>query len=498
MKFNLHKSAINLSLISLLIISVAGILFGQNTKDAKSAKGAVLKGKAPLSTKTLEVKIPKPQEFVLPNGLRVVLLENHKIPTFSLQMVILNGGLSDPEENRGLSSFTATLLNEGTTSRSGKAIAEQIESLGATLNASSSLNSFTSSINSLGLIENLDGTFDLFADVIRNPLFPEESIEKFKSRSLAQLQFQRSVPQLLAYEQFNKAIYGGHPLGQILPAPESIKNLTSERLKNFHQTYYRPNNAILAVVGDITMQKLLPKVEKAFGTWNKASIPVTKFDQKVSVKKAEISLIDRPGSVQTVLQLGNLSIERTNSDYFALVVMNQILGGSTSARLFMNLREDKGYTYGAYSNFVSAKYPGMIWASAEVRTEVTDGALKEFLAEINKIRDESVSLSELENAKGGLIGNFALSLEQPHTLISNIVNQKLYDLPDNYWDLYPQNINAVTTDDIHRVAQKYLDINSLQIVAVGDGAKIREVLSKYGTVKQYNTDGKLVTANPNN
>jgi predicted Zn-dependent peptidase len=205
---------------------------------------------------------------------------------------------------------------------------------------------------------------------------------------------------------------------------------------------------------------------------------------------SQIQLINRPGSVQTVLQLGNLGIERTNPDYFAVLVMNEILGGGPQARLFMNLREDKGYTYGAYSSFGGSKYRGTVISSSEVRTDVTEGAMHEFMYELNRIRDEKVSATDLENAKRSLVGGFALSLEQPTALLANLVTQKLYDMPADYWDTYPQKVMAITTDDVQRVAQKYIDMNHLQVVAVGDANKTRDILAKYGKVREFDADGK--------
>jgi predicted Zn-dependent peptidase len=196
--------------------------------------------------------------------------------------------------------------------------------------------------------------------------------------------------------------------------------------------------------------------------------------------------------VQTVLQLGNLGIERTSPDYFSLLLADRVLGGGPAARLFLNLREDKGYTYGAYSNFSGSKFRGIWMSSSEVRTDVTEGAMKEFMYELKRLRDEKVSTEELENAKRAIVGNFALSLEQPQSLLQNIILQKIYDLPADYWDTYPQRVAAVTVDDIQRVAQKYIDLGHLQIVAVGDASKARDVLAKYGSVEVYDADGKPV------
>jgi zinc protease len=236
----------------------------------------------------------------------------------------------------------------------------------------------------------------------------------------------------------------------------------------------------------------LPKLEKAFGAWQKGEVPATKIPTVSSTGTALIQLINRPGSVQTVLQLGNLGIERTNPDYFAVAVMNEILGGGPQARLFMNLREDKGYTYGAYSNFGGSKYRGTVVSSSEVRTDVTEGAMKEFMYELNRIRNEKVSATELDNAKRSLVGGFALSLEQPASLLQNLVIQKLYDMPADYWDTYPQKIMAITAEDVQRVAQKYVDLGHLQVIAVGDASKTRDILAKYGTVQEFDADGKPV------
>ncbi|MEP6706336.1 MAG: pitrilysin family protein [Pyrinomonadaceae bacterium] len=484
---------ITLALVPTSILAQRG---GAPPQTGQSVKGADIKGRAPVNKEILKVKLPKEQEATLSNGLRVILLENHRVPTFTMQMVVLSGGLADPSNYHGLASFTAALLREGTTTRKSKDIAEQMDTLGATLGAGAGLSSLTSTITTSGLVENFDPTLNIFADVVRNPKFPQEEIDKYKARQLQQLQFQRSIPQFLAAERFQRAIYGDHPAGLVVPPTESLKRIASADLAGFHSTYYRPNNAMLAIVGDVTLKEIMPKLEKAFGDWAKGDVPATKIPAAPDQGAMRIQLIDRPGSVQTVLQLGNLGIERTNQDYFALLVMNQIFGGGPAARLFLNLREDKGYTYGAYSNFGGTKFRGTVTSSSEVRTDVTEGAMHEFMYELKRIRDEKVTPVELENAKRALVGGFALSLEQPTALLQNIVTQKLYNMPADYWDTYPQMVSAITADDVQRVAQKYIDLNHLQIVAVGDASKARDVLAKYGSVEVYDADGKPQTGAP--
>jgi zinc protease len=492
-----HRTPIKKTLAAIAVVVLASTLTvaqraGAPAQTGQSIKGADIKGRAPVNKEILRVKLPKAQEATLSNGLRVVLLESHRVPTFSMQMVVLSGGLSDPADYHGLASFTASLLREGTATRKSKDIAEQMDTLGATLGAGAGLASFTTNITTSGLVENLDPMLDIFADVIRNPSFPQDEVDKYKTRQLQQLQFQRSIPQFLAQERFQRAIYGDHPAGLIAPPAESLKRASSADLARFHSTYYRPNNAMLMIVGDVTLKQIMPKLEKAFAGWEHADAPQTKIPAAPEQEAMRIQLIDRPGSVQTVLQLGNLGIERTSEDYIAMLVTNQILGGGPAARLFLNLREDKGYTYGAYSGFGGSKFRGTFVSSSEVRTDVTEGAMHEFMYELKRLRDEKVTAVELENAKRAIVGGFALSLEQPQALLQNIITQKLYNLPANYWDTYPQKVEAITADDVQRVAQKYVDLNHLQIVAVGDASKTRAVLAKFGTVEEFDGEGKPV------
>jgi len=492
------KNRNNVVAALILIVLVSSLAVAQGgrapAQGPQSTKGAVVKGKAPVNKEVLKVKLPRAEEATLKNGLQVVLLRSDKVPTFNMQMVVLTGGLADKPEYRGVSTTTASLLREGTKTRSSKEIAEKVDALGATLTANSGLSALTSTVTTGGLVENLDQTLELFADVIRNPTFPQEEVDKYKKRILQQLQVQRSNAGYLAAEQFQRAIYGtNHPASLISVPPESIKKLTSKDLADFHSTYYRPNNAILAIVGDVTLKEIMPKLEKAFGDWQKTDVPAVTIPPAPAQADARIFLIDRPGSVQTVFQLGTLGIERTSPDYFALLLADKVLGGGPSGRLFMNLREDKGYTYGAYSNFSGSKFRGVWVSSAQVRTEVTEGAMKEFLYELNRLRTETVPAEELDNAKRSIIGGFALSLEQPATLLQNVITQKLYNLPADYWDTYPQKVSAITAADVQKAAQTYLDMDHLQVVAVGDASKAKDVLSKYGKVEVYDADGKPVS-----
>ena len=492
-----------LFVLTLMFSSAAFPSFGQggtSQAEPQTVKGAVIKGGAPVNKNVLRVKLPKAHEATLKNGLHVVLLEsNHRLPTFSMEMVVLSGGLSDPADKRGLASATAALLREGTAKHNARELAEQLDTIGASVGATSGVSSFTSNVTAGGLVENLDQVLDIFAEIIRTPKFPADELERYKSRAAQQQQLIRSQPQFLAQERLAQAIYGSHPAALTFAPIDSVKRLTVADLTRFHDEYYVPNNAMLAIVGDVTLREMLPKLERAFGDWKSGSRAAAVSLPAVPEQgPSRIFLIDRPGAVQTVFQIASLGIARTDPDYPAMAVMNRILGGGVSSRLFLNIREDKGYAYSVGSSFNSSKYRGTFIASSPVRTDVTEGTLREFLNEFKRIRDEKVSPAELENAKHAIVGLFALQLENSQTLLQNIVTQKLYQLPDDYWDTYAQKVEALTADDVQRVARKYIDLDHLQIIAVGDASKTREVLAKFGRVEVYDTDGKLVaSAKPN-
>ena len=477
---------------AVLMALVSSLAAGQASQQPRSSKGLVIKGKAPINREPLKVTLPKAYETKLSNGLQVIVLEQHKLPNFSMQMVLLSGGLADPQDQHGAAQYTASLLREGTKTRNSKQIAEQVDALGATLGANSGLSSLTTNVTASGLTDNFDKIMGLFADVILNPSFPADELNKLKTRSLAQLRLQRSQPTFLANEMFAKVMYGSHPASRVSLTADEIQRITPESLQKFHAANFKPNNAIFAIVGDVKPAEIVAKLEKAFGSWQRGDVSASNIPKANETGPAKIYVINRVPSVQTNLILGNLSVERTDPDYFALDVMNQVVGGGPSARLFLNLREDKGYTYGAYSGVSAFKYRGTFRANTEVRTEVTKGSMDELMYELKRIRDEKVAQEEFDRAKSTIIGSFALQLESPGALLNNIITQKLYGLPADYWDTYPQKIAAITQDDVQRVAKKYLDLGRLQVVAVGDASKIAEVLKQYGTVEIYDTEGKQV------
>src|SRR6266481_1735973 len=441
----------------------AAICFAQQQPDSKAIPLSKVerKNKAPVSSDILRVKLPKAVESKLGNGLTILVMEDHRLPTITVRLVLQGAGaLNDPPDMPGLANLTATMLKEGTTTRSSKQIAEEIERLGAGINASAPWGSNGANVSASGLSDNTGQWLNLAADLVLNPTFPASELNKLKQRMKVQLQQQRSSPFFLMQERFNRAIYGNHPAAVTSPTPESLDKITPEMLIKFHREHYTPQNAILGIAGDIKPADLLQMLN-GMPPWQPTDLKLTEPPATHAVSERHISVVDRP-------------------DYVPMVVMDRVVGGGASARLFMNLREEHGYTYGAYSQLVARRYAGPWLANGSMRTDATEGAMTEFMNEINRIRDQKVPEKELEECKRSIVASFALSLEDPGQLLDYAMTLKIFGLPADYWDTYPAKITGITAEQVQRVARKYVVPENLQIVAVGDATKIKPVLDKYG------------------
>ena len=456
------------------------------------AEGTVLKNKAPVNKELLRVKLPKPTELDLSNGVHLIVLEDHRTPQVNFQMIIDGaGGYYDPASASGLATSTATLMREGTTTKTSEQISEQLDRLAAAVGVTAGSATPFATVNGNGLTNNLDTVLGLMADVLMNPAFPQVEIDRFKARQKAFLTQNRSQPGFLAQERLSKAVYGDHPLSRVASTPEAVDALNRDALVEFHKTHYVPNAAVLAVTGDITPEQAKQKAEAAFGAWKKSDTAVPAQTAPAPISGPSISLVARDKSVQTSLRVGTQSIERTDPDYEELTVANRILGGPFG-RLFEHLREQKGYTYGANSGFSATRFRGAWNASTDVRSEVTDPALTDLIDEIRQMRDTPIVDKELADMKRAIVAGFARTLENPEVLLNNYIDSYQYKLPADYWDTYPARIEAITVDDVQRVAKKYWTPARLQIVAVGDRAKVEPALKKLGNVTVYDADGKVI------
>jgi zinc protease len=480
------------TLILTLALGLSSSAVAQDEHAPETSK-VERKSRAPVSKDVLKVTLPRATEVTLTNGLTVLIMENHRLPMISLQFNISGAGpIFEPANMPGLANITAQMLREGTKTRASRDIAEQTALLAAEVSGSAGFGSSATIVNASGLSDNFDQWFALTTDILLNPSFPSVELDQLKQRMKAQLKQQRASPNFLSSERFSKAVYGSHPGSVVSATNESIDGITPALLAKWHQDRYAPQNAILGITGDVKASEVVPRLERALAAWKKTGLKEVLPANPKPIPAKKVFLVDRPNSVQTTVVLGNIAIDRRDPDYIALNVANHILGGGPAARLFLNLREEKGYTYGVYSSFTAVKYPGPWRAGGDVRTEVTAPAMTEFYKEFQRIRDEKVPDSELEEAKRAIVASFALSLESPAELLGDAIVRKIYGFPPDYWDTYPAKVMAVTADDIQRVARKYINPDNLQVVAVGDVSKIKSVMEKYGPVEFYDAEGKKV------
>lgn len=496
MNTRMRLSAGMVAVILTAPLSPEGFLQGQagpGQQAPPSSKAVVMKGKAPVSDKVLDVKLPRPKEGDLANGIHLIVLEDHRAPQISFTLLIPGaGGYFDGSTSVGLASATAAMMREGTAARTTSQISEQLETMAATLNVGTGMTSLDATVSGSCLKEQADKLFDLTADVLLRPSFPEDEITKYKQRTRAGLNQNRSFPGFLAQELFNKSMYGDDPAGRFFMTPEQLDKVTRAGMVEFHRTHYVPDHAAIAVAGDITFDEAKKLVESRLGGWKKAGVALATAHEPPAMGPAKVLLVDRPNSVQTNFIVGTQAIERTNPDYDVLQVMNSVVGGGPTGRLFVHLREEKGYTYGAGSGLSAGRYRGTWDASTDVRTEVTEPALRDLMAELVAIRDTVVPEQELKDRKRSMVASFALSLESPQQMLNYYVTRWIYKLPADYWDKYPSRIMAVNAAQVQAAAKKYLDPKRVQIIAVGDGAKVENILRKFGPLEKFDVEGKRV------
>src|SRR6476646_8389905 len=413
------------------------------------------------------LNLPKITEKKLDNGLTVILAPLQNVPKVTALLTFrsaTNG--SDREAHPGIAQIAASVANEGTDTRTSKQLKEELRSIGGSLGLGSDADSTTMNANALS--EFSARLFDLMSDVAQHPAFPETEVKLAQENTIQQIKNGRSNPGFLANERFQKAIFGNHPYSFVVPDEKSINALTSNDLRGFVTKYYIPNAAHLVVVGDIDVDKTFAEIEKAFGGWKSGTVPPDENPEVPKRDKRQIYFVNRPGSVQSAIYIGNTAIPRKDKDYFALRTANIIYGGSFYSRLTRNIREAKGYTYSPFSSANTQAYSGSFVAGAFVRNEVTGPTLLEIFYELDRMRVLPVTDEELNAAKQYSNGNFSVELASQLGLAGRINTVYTYGLSKTFIEDFRPKIEALTTADIQKVAAKYFDTYRVAIVIVGD------------------------------
>jgi predicted Zn-dependent peptidase len=384
----------------------------------------------------------------------------------------------------GVSEATAALIRLGTKTRSSKDIADTLADLGAQVSFGASQGETGISVSAL--TENFDGALAVLTDTLMNPTFPQDELDKWKSRQIASLEQAQAQPGFLANELLSKLLYGADARQYTHPTRDSLNKITREMIVEHYKTYYVPSGELAGISGDITPEEAVAKLNKALGAWKGGPVAHVSLPNLTPVKEKKVYLIARPNSVQTLLVVANHAIDRNSPDYVECQVMNRILGAGPSSRLFRVVREEKGYTYGISSNFSATQYLNHFSASTSVKTEVTEPALVEILNQFADIRDRAVPAGELADAKSAIVAGFVLGLESSSGVLARWLEQRQYGLPEDYWDTYAQKVMAVTAEDVERVAKKYVPLDNAQIIAVGD-VNMVPMLQKFGPLEMVKT-----------
>ncbi len=474
-------------LLGVALLASAATFLTVNAQTMNQTEDFRRQAPPPLASKPLN--IPKPYETTLANGLQVVVVEDTRLPLVSYRLAFRTGSANDPAELPGLTSLMTDLLNEGTERRTSKQIADEVARIGATLSAGTNSDYTTVAASALSVYG--DQVLDLLADIALHPSFPASELELSRQNRKQGLIAQRAQPSFLASERLSRILFGQHPYATISATPESLDAMTRERIMSFHRSMFVPNNAVLIVVGNVKRDAAMKRIEELFGKWAKGQTPTENFPAPPARTARALYVVDRPGSEQSNIVIANTAITRTSPDYFPMLVMHTVLGANASSRLFMNLREAKGYTYGAYSNLDTRRFLGTFRATAEVRTPVTGASLKEFFLELERIRKEAVSEKELMDAKAYLTGVFPIRIETQEGLTDQFVQIKMYGLPADYLQTYRERVQSVTAADIQRVATQNVTPDRVAVVIVGDASAIAEQIKPYSdTVELYDTNGK--------
>jgi len=439
-----------------------------------------------------EIQLGDYESFELANGLKVFVIENHKLPKVTFRLETVRDPIKEGE-NAGYISIAGQLLRRGTTTKTKAEIDEAIDFMGASLSTSGQ------SIYGSSLKKHFSSLMEVISDVVLNSDFKQEELDKIKKQTISNLVAAKEEPTSIAANLRSVLVYGkNHPYGEVT-TEESIESISLDMCKDYYTNNFRPNISLLALVGDINVAEAKQLVEKYLGAWEKKEVPTFTYKTPKAPLVRKVAISDRDASVQSVINISYpVNLKKGSDDVIKASIMNTILGGTFSARLMQNLRESKAYTYGSYSRLGSDRLVGNFNASAKVRNEVTDSAVTEIFNEMQRLRDEKVGEVELTRFKNYMTGSFSRALEQPQTIATFALNIEKYDLPKDYYKNYLKKLNAVSADDIQKMAKKYLRPKNSNVIVVGNAKEVASGLKKFSTsgkIKYYDNYG--VNYDPN-
>lgn len=450
---------------------------------AMMAQGKVDRSKAPKPGPAPVIKVGEPATFTLANGLKVFVVQNTKLPRVSATLTIDRDAVLEGDK-AGMISMAGELMRRGTQKMKKATLDEEIDYLGASINASAK------SVDAFSLKNNFPKIFALMADIALRPSFPADEMEKIRKQELSGLAQNKEDANAIASNVVSRLVYGkSHPYGEV-ETEETVKKVTVDDIKHYYNTYWKPNIAYLVFVGDITVDEARKLTETHFAAWQKATVPAPVFALPQAPGKTYIAVVDRPSSVQSVINLVTpFSLKPGAPEVIPASVMNSLLGNGSSGRLYKNLREKYAFTYGAYSQLRPDRLVANFTASASVRNEKTDSAIGQFLLEFNRIRSEAVAGEDVSQTKNEMSGSFARSLESPTTIAGFALNIARYNLPKDYYQNYLKNLAAVDPETVKAMAAKFVQPGNLHIVIVGNAKQIAPGLEKYGEVKYFDIYG---------
>ncbi len=444
-----------------------------------SLSAQIDRSKQPTPGPAPKINLGTPETFELKNGLKVLVVENHKLPRVSATLTIDN--LPKAFGNKkGVEGLLGGMLGTGSTTLAKSKFDEEVDYLGATISF------WDEGARANGLSKYFTRVLELMADAALNPVFTQDEFDKQLKQSLDAIKSNESSVKAIAGRVENLLTYGkDHPFGEFT-TKETLENIKLEDVQKLYTTYYKPNNAYLVIIGDINFKDVKKQVKKLFGKWEKAELPNKELPSVTNPETTEVDFIDVPNAVQSEISIINtVKLHMNDDDYYAALLANQILGGGGTARLYKNLREDKGYTYGAYSGIGASRYASRFKASAAVRNAVTDSAVVEFVKEIKDIRSKPISSEELKLVKAKYVGSFVRALERPTTIANYALNIQTLGLPEDYYENYLKNFEAVTLEDVQKAANKYFQIDNSRIIVTGKGADVADKLEQLGYKVNY-------------